>query len=216
MPQKKKSSTKKSVTHEEHFKHIKEEVLDTGKDVDEIKEEVLDTGKDVDEIKEEVEDTGKDVDQIKETVEEINKKQKSILKRLSPEALKEFNFNDIAQQIVGAIIISSPLAVTEEVWLLAQNLDLPRIIIIIGITLLFDILLIYFTAYQKEKEKKIINLVPARLVSMIFISYLTAGVMLYVFGVIGGQVQDFNWALRLIIFVGLFSNIGAGTADILK
>ncbi|MFH1391063.1 MAG: DUF2391 family protein [Candidatus Diapherotrites archaeon] len=196
---------------------IKKEVIDTGKDIDDIKEEVEDTGKDVDEIKEEVLETGKDVDEIKEEVVEITKRQNTILKKISAQFLpSEFNFNDVAQQIVGAIILSSPLAVTEEVWNLAKELDTARILVIIGITLLFDILLIYYTAYRKEKERKIINLIPARLFSMILISYLTATTILYVFGVIGLHITDMDWALRLIVFVGLFANVGAGTADIIK
>ncbi len=189
---------------------VLEEIEDTGKDVNEIKEEVFDTAKDVDEIKE-------DVDDIKEEVEAITKTQKSILKKVSEKVIPaEFNINDIAQQIVGAIILASPLAVTQEVWQLAMNLDAPRIAIIIGITLLFDVLLVYFTAYRKEKEKKIISIVPARILSMVLISYITAATMLYVFGVIGNEVTTVDWALRLIIFVGLFANVGAGTADIIR
>ncbi|PIN84856.1 MAG: hypothetical protein COV47_05150 [Candidatus Diapherotrites archaeon CG11_big_fil_rev_8_21_14_0_20_37_9] len=189
---------------------IREEIEDTGRDVDEIKE-------DVDDIKEGLEDTGKDVDEIKENIEEISRRQKSILKKVSDRMLpSEFNANDIAQQIVGAIILSSPLAVTEEVWRLAKELDPARTLTIIGVTLLFDVLLIYFTAYRKEKEKKIINLVPARLVSMLVISYSTAAIMLYIFGVIGYEVTTLAWAFNLIIFIGLFANVGAGTADIIR
>lgn len=201
----------------EDIQDIREEVEDTGKDVDEIKE-------DVGEIKEEIEDTGKDVDEIKEDVDEIKedvgeiaKTQKSMLKKISSRLIpREFNVNDIAQQIVGAIILSTPLAVTSEVWELARELDTTRLLIIIGITLLFDVLLIYYTSYRKAKEKKIINLIPARLFSMILISYLTATTILYVFGVIGIHITDTDWALRLIVFVGLFANIGAGTADIIR
>tara|TARA_Y100000310_G_scaffold67568_1_gene62885 strand:- start:625 stop:1302 length:678 start_codon:yes stop_codon:yes gene_type:complete len=225
MPKKiKKKEVKTEKKTDSTVDDIKEEVEDTGKDVDEIKEEIIDAGKDIDEIKEEVEDTGKDVDEIKEDVDdikeevvEITKKQNTILKKISSQLLpSEFNFNDVAQQIVGAIILSSPLAVTEEVWNLAKELDPARIMVIIGITLLFDILLIYYTAYRKEKEKKIINLIPARLFSMILISYLTATTILYVFGVIGIYITDLDWAIRLVIFVGLFANVGAGTADIIR
>ena len=225
MPKKiKKKEDKVEKKTDSTVEDIKEEVEDTGKDVDEIKEEIIDAGKDIDEIKEEVEDTGKDVDEIKEDVDdikeevvEITKKQNTILKKISAQLLpSEFNFNDVAQQIVGAIILSSPLAVTEEVWNLAKELDPARIMVIIGITLLFDILLIYYTAYRKEKEKKIINLIPARLLSMILISYLTATTILYVFGVIGIYITDLDWAIRLVIFVGLFANVGAGTADIIR
>ncbi len=182
-----------------------------------IKEEVKDTGKDIDKIKDKITAAGKDVDKIKKDIEEMNKRQKNILKKISAQFLpSEFNFNDVAQQIVGAIILSSPLAVTEEVWNLAKELDPARILVIIGITLLFDILLIYYTAYRKEKENKIIKVIPVRLFSMMLISYLTATTILYVFGVIGLHITDLDWAIRLIVFVGLFANIGAGTADLIK
>ncbi|MBT4870268.1 MAG: DUF2391 family protein [Candidatus Diapherotrites archaeon] len=196
---------------------IRESVIDSGKDVDEIKESVLDSGKDVDEIKEDVDEIKDDVDEIKEDVDEIIAKQKSLLKRI-PSKLKpdKFAFDDIAQQIVGAIILSTPLAVTEEVWGLAGALDITRLILIVLVTLVFDILLIYYTKYQKVEKQNILNFIPLRLVSLLIVSYLAAGLILYLFGVIGGQVDSALWAGKLILFVGLFANIGAGAADILK
>lgn len=215
MPKKVKKEEKEEYKND--YDYIRHEVEDTGKDVDKIREEVTDAGRDIDEIKEEVVDTGKDIDEIKEDLEELSKQQKSLLKRVSKQIIpKKFNFNDVAQQIVGAIILSSPLAVTEEVWNLALELDAGRVLTIIGITVLFDVLLIYFTDYNKNKDSKIGNLIPARIVSTITISYLTAATMLYVFGVIGGYVTDLEWALKLVIFVGLFANVGAGTADLIK
>ena len=203
---------------------IKKEVEDTSKDVDDIKKEVEDTGKDVDEIKKEVVDTGKDVDEIMEhvsmlrkAIEGISSAQKKIgegiSKRITPE---KFEWDDVAQQIVGAIILSTPFAVTEEVWRLAEQLDPTRVSLIIGITLVFDVLLIYYTKYQTIKPMHIFGFFPARIFSMIIISYITAASILYIFGVIGNEVTSIDWILRLIVLVGLFANIGAGTADLLK
>ena len=71
----------------------------------------------------------------------------------------EFAWDDLAQQIVGAIILSTPLAVTQEVWVLSQQLDIARLIAIVLITLVFDILLIYHTKYQLVKEQKILSFI---------------------------------------------------------
>jgi len=106
----------------------------------------------------------------------------------------------LAQQIVGAIILSTPLAVTQEVWMLAGALDLVRLAVIIFITLLFDVLLIFYTKYQIVEMKKFLG-IPTRMLSLIFVSYITAAVMLTVFGVIGNQVQTTEWTIKLIIFV---------------
>ena len=203
---------------------IRESVIDSGKDVDEIKESVLDSGKDVDEIKEDVDeisetvdDIKEDVDEIKEDVDELLKKQNSILNKFKAKLKPDnFGFDDIAQQIVGAIIISSPLAVTEEVWMLAGSLDLTRLLMIIAITIVFDILLIYYTKYQSVEKENVFKFIPLRLISLLFISYFIAGIILILFGVIGGQINSVLWAGKLILFVGLFANIGAGAADMLK
>jgi uncharacterized membrane protein len=126
-------------------------------------------------IEEQVVDAGRDVDEIKEDVDEIIKKQDSILKKfrlkLKPD---KFAFDDLAQQIVGAIIISSPLAVTEEVWMLSNQLNLFRLFFIFLITLGFDILLIYFTKYQNVEKESIFKFIPLRLLSLLIVSYLAA------------------------------------------
>jgi uncharacterized membrane protein len=196
------------------IRKLDEEIEDIGEDVDKIRESVTDSGKDVDEIKE-------DVGELKEDIDEIQKSQQNILKtlkkrfkdRMSPD---KFAWDDLAQQIVGAMILSAPLAVTEEVWQLSHNLDLFRLVVMLFITLLFNVLLIYYTKYQIVGKEKIIGIIPTRLFSQILVSYTTAAIMLYILGVIGGQVTELFDIARLVIFVGLFANIGAGTADLLK
>jgi len=206
---------------EQHIKYIRREIDDTGEDVDNIKDEVIDTGKDVDEIKLEVFDTSKDIDEIKEDLEEIKedideiKKKKSIfsgLKRL-PE---RFGVDDLSQQIIGAVIVSAPFAVTEEVWKLAQNLVIWQVFSIFVITIIFDILLFYFTKYQRMKERKIANLIPLRIVSIITVTYLISALMLTILGVLGKEVILIIPGIKLVILVGLFANIGAGTADLIR
>lgn len=196
---------------------IKKEVKDSGKDVDEILEDTEEIQEDVDEIKSDVDDIKDDVDEIKEDVDEIILKQNSLLKRLKNKITPDkFSFDDIAQQIVGAVILSAPLAVTEEVWNLSASLDFSRIILIIFVTIIFDILLIYYTKYQAVEKESLFNLVPTRLLSLLLVSYLVATVILYLFGVIGGQINSLEPMLKLVIFIGLFSNIGAAAADMLR
>jgi len=54
------------------------------------------------------------------------------------------------------------------------------------------------------------------MISQLIVSYTSAFAILFVFGVIGGQVLGLFNIVKLVIFVGLFANIGAGTADLLK
>jgi uncharacterized membrane protein len=189
---------------QEPVKEEKPEILE------EVIEDIHEASKDIDEIQE-------DMDEIQEDVEEIKKDQRSLLQRFSSRLVpEEFAWDDLAQQIVGAIILSTPLAVTQEVWILSQQLDIARLAAIVFITLLFNVLLIYYTRYQVVKKQKILSFIPLRLFSQLIVSYASAATMLYVFGIIGNQVVAPIDILKLVLFVGLFANIGAGTADMLK
>jgi len=227
----------KDTTREEKvrkdLRRILEDIRELNKDLEEAEEEREEIGEDIDKIieevggiKKEVGETGEDVEEIKEDIEDIKEhigemketftKKKNIFSRVATRVFPDkFAFKDIAQQIVGATILSAPFSVTEEVWNLANNLDLFHIIALIAITILFDILLFYFTRYQHLEEKKFI-LFPKRIISLLIVTYITSAIVLSVFGVIGGQIQDPIWAAKLVVMVGLFANIGAGTADLIK
>ncbi len=207
------------------FEELKEdvaEIAESTKEIEEIKEDVA-------EIMEEVSDSSKDVEELKENVEEIKedvaeisksaKTYRELMEKLSGKfhlhIPTKFNINDVAQQIVGAMILSLPFTVTQEAWDLANQLDIYRIFLIIFITLLFDVLLIYFSKFQQIDISNIV-LVFARMFSIILVSYIATAAVLYSIGVIGNQITDPIWALKLVILIGLPANIGAATADILK
>jgi uncharacterized membrane protein len=196
-----------------------EEREEIGEDVDKIIENVTDIKKEVDETGEDVEDIKEDIEDIKQDIGALRKtytKGKQIVSRVATSVLpSKFASKDIAQQIVGATILSAPFSVTEEVWNLANNLDAMHIIALISVTILFDILLFYYAKYQQLEEKKFI-LFPKRILSLIIVTYATSAIVLTVFGVIGGHIQDPVWAAKLVVMVGLFANIGASTADLIR
>lgn len=196
----------------EDIKRILEDIHELNKDVGETGEEIEETGEDVEEIKEDIEEIKEDLGTLKKTMF----KGREIFSRVATKVLPDkFAFKDIAQQIVGATILSSPFAVTEEVWNLARNLNAVNIVALVAITILFDILLFYYTKYQKTEDKGFFEL-PKRIISLLIVTYAASAIVLSVFGVIGGQIQDPFWAMKLVVMVGLFANIGAGTADLIR
>lgn len=196
-----------------------EEIEETGEDVEEIKEHVGDIKKEVDETGEDVEDIKEDIEDIKEDIGALSKamsKGKEIFSKVATTVLpNKFAFKDIAQQVVGATILSAPFAVTEEVWNLAKNLNPINLVFIVLITIVFDILLFHYTRYQATENRKIFD-ISKRIISIIIVTYVTSAIVLTVFGVIGGKILDPYWAMKLVVMVGLFANIGAGTADLIK
>lgn len=207
-------------TLNKHINESGEEIEETGEEVDEIKGHIEDIRKEVDETGEDVEEIKEDIENIKEDIGALSKtmlKGKNIVSKVATTVLPDkFAFKDIAQQIVGATILSAPFVVTEEVWNLARNLDLGHIIALIAITLIFDILLFYYTKYQKIEGKRFLNVFPIRIFSIIIVTYSTSFIILTVLGVIGGRILETIWAAKLVVLVGLFANIGAGTADLIR
>src|SRR3989338_3842297 len=212
--------------HGEDVDEIKGDVENIKKEIDETGEHVEDIKEDVEEIRKEIDETGEDVEDIKEDIEDIKEhigalrkavvKGKDVMAKVATKVLPDkFAAKDIAQQIVGATILSAPFVVTEEVRNLAKNLDLGHIIALIAITLTFDILLFYHAKFQNIEGKRVFN-IPLRLLSIIVVTYTTSFLMLTVLGVIGGKVTEQIWAAKLVVLVGLFANVGAGTADLIR
>ena len=195
----------------EDVKKILGDIEQLNKDLGETGEEIEETGEDVEEIKEDIEEIKEDIGTLTQTMS----KGKELFSKVATKVIPDkFAFKDIAQQVVGATILSAPFAVTEEVWNLANNLNATNIVALVFITILFDILLFNYTKYQNLENKRL--MLPIRITSLIFVTYVTSGIVLSIFGVIGGQIQDSIWAMKLIVMVGLFANIGASTADLIK
>ncbi len=66
------------------------------------------------------------------------------------------------------------------------------------------------------RSKKRIVGIPLRLISLLFVTYTTSALILLLFGVLGGEIVATMWELKIIVLVGLFANIGACTADMIR
>jgi len=146
----------------------------------------------------------------------------SLAKRMKPE---RFELDDVAQQIFGAVLLSTPLSVTEEVWTLAKELDPIRIVTFILVSIAVVTIILYYTKFQKVAKESIggefdthivgKTYIPKRIVSLFIVSYSVTWFVLWLFGIIT-HVADPAWSFKIFIFVSFFASIGAATADILK
>jgi len=152
-------------------------------------------------------------------VKGVTRKRKGVISLVKRSTkLERFGLDDLAQQVVGAFILSAPFSVTEEVWNLANNLSFFRVVILIFFTVFVSTLIIYYTKFQrvaKEDIGKPYVHIPKRLVSLFIVSYSCAFFVLWLFGVIG-YITDPYWIFKLVVFVSFFSSLGAATADILR
>ena len=125
----------------------------------------------------------------------------------------KFTIHDVAQQVIGAIILSAPFVVTQEVWELARLLNPFRIVILFLLTIFVGVSILHYTRTQSTANGK--KELLKRMVSLMLVSYSFSFFVLYTVGIIGNVITDAWWAFRLVVLVSLFSSIGAATADIL-
>lgn len=141
--------------------------------------------------------------------------------RIRPE---KFGLDDLAQQIFGAVLFSVPLAITEEVWMLASELTPIRMLMFVALSVALSTLIIFYTKFQKVAKESIGGsidtrygkaYIPVRLVSILLVAYSMSFFILWLFGVFQ-HVGDPYWGFQIHVFVFLFASIGAATVDILK
>ena len=102
--------------------------------------------------------------------------------RTEPEV---FGFDDMAQQIIGAALLSSPFCTTEEIWQLADSFTGPRVVGIVSLSIVLGVIMIYFTDYQRVADhKKFGQYIPIRIISLVCVSYSMVVVILFVLGVL--------------------------------
>ena len=146
----------------------------------------------------------------------------SLAQRIRPE---RFGVDDVAQQIFGAVLLATPFSVTEEVWILAKELDPLRLLVFVVLSIVVVTIIIYYTKFQKVAKESIggefdthivgKTYIPKRLVSLFLVSYSVTWFILWLFGVMN-HVSNPAWSFRIFIFVSFFASMGAATADILK
>ena len=131
-----------------------------------------------------------------------------------------FGFDDMAQQIIGAALLSSPFCVSEEIWHLADSLSGARLAGIAALSVVLGVVMIYFTDYQRVADhKRFGQYVPIRIISLVCVSYGIVIIILFVLGIFYyGSYLDFNplWRLKVVTLVGFFAILGGAVADVIR
>jgi uncharacterized membrane protein len=135
-----------------------------------------------------------------------------------------FRVADIAQQVVGGFLLAGPFVVTEEVWVLAANMELPQGIATAAIVLAIGYGALYRadTDHDPDRERDLAG-VPLRFLSLMVVSFGSVALLAFVFGApetfLGPTVLDLPPAvrpattLRAVAIGAVFSVVGAATAD---
>ena len=125
-----------------------------------------------------------------------------------------FGADDLLQQIVGSVILISPFIFTEEVWRIAETMDLYRT----GTALLITFMTGHGVLYTAKKdrdwdsERKFLG-VTLRYISLMTVAFGTILTIIY----ISGAAQTFSaeplQTFKVVSITSIFSVIGAAITD---
>lgn len=135
-------------------------------------------------------------------------------------SIKErFDIDDIAQQVVGGLVVGGPFVVTEETWSIASKMSIYNVLFTFLIVLVLGYGILYVAVLRDPDVEASFGVVPLRFVSLIIVAYLS-GIIIAVSTGASSLFTDTSSGLELVwvVFkasttISIFTVIGAGTAD---
>lgn len=126
----------------------------------------------------------------------------------------ELKPRDMFQMVVGAYLLCVPVAFTEEVWVLSEQLPLRNIYYISGMSVFFVTCFVYFNFYRFHIKGHVFQFIK-RVVATYGVSLLAVGLFLT-------MIDKCPWgndsvlALKRIILVAFPSSMAATLSDTIK
>lgn len=126
----------------------------------------------------------------------------------------ELRSRDVFQIIVGAYLLCVPVAFTEEVWVLSEQLPLKNVLYIASLSVFFIACFIYFNFFRENFKSHIFDYIK-RVVATYGLSLLAVGLFLTIILKCPWET-DRILAIKRIILVSFPASMAATLSDTLK
>jgi len=126
----------------------------------------------------------------------------------------ELKPRDIFQIIVGAYLLAVPVALTEEVWVLSEQLPLKNVLYIAGLSVFFISCFVYFNFYRFVFKGHVFQYVK-RVVATYRVSLFAVGLFLTIIMKCPWET-DLLLAIKRIIIVAFPASMAATITDTIK
>ena len=152
------------------------------------------------------------LEKLQQTVDALTKEVKKLQEGKRPD---ELGWDDIAQEVVGAITFALPFLFTGEVWDVAKDISIKRSLAIFVMTMGLAYLFLTKARIGNLKREEVFH-VPKRLITVAFISYAVSAFLIYIFGINYiahfSKLQYFN----ATVIISTFAVIGAIAVDMVR
>ena len=143
------------------------------------------------------------------------------MKLQRPRRPRGFRPADSAQQIVGGFLLAGPFVVTEEVWRLAENMNLLQALLTVGIVFGIGYATLYRADTKRdESTEQNVAGVPLRFISLMTVSFGSVTILALLFGAPETFLGATKLTVDTVLVTGkavsvgsVFSVVGAATAD---
>lgn len=126
----------------------------------------------------------------------------------------EFKPRDVMQVVVGASLLSVPVAFTEETWVLGAELPLMNVIGLSVLSLLFIGLFVYYNFYRFNFKGHVFEFIK-RIAGIYFISLLIVALLLTIINKCPWSA-DYVTAIKRILIVAFPASMSAAVSDSIK
>ena len=134
----------------------------------------------------------------------------------------DFQFADIAQQVVGGFLLAGPFVITEEVWVAAIGISTLQWLVAVGMVFAIGYGALYQADADRDPDAEAeVGGVPLRFVSLMGVSFGSVAILMAVFNapwtfLATLDVPREEWltvTLHAGAIASVFSVVGAATAD---
>ncbi len=150
---------------------------------------------------------------LKEVVTFFDSSGKPISHIVNP-LMVELRPRDITQIFVGALLVSSPLCFTEEVWTLSISLKNENVVYLAISSIVAVLLFVYYNFYRDKLRGNVIEFVK-RIIAIYTISILSVILVLFLIDKFPIMTTPYI-AIKRVIIIGFPSIFGAVITDSLK
>jgi len=127
---------------------------------------------------------------------------------------------DTAQQIVGGFLLAGPFVVTQEVWMLAQNMTMFHSLFLVGAIMAIGYGGLYGADNDRNpKTEAAIMGVPVRFISVMIVAFGSVGTLAFAITAPDLFLSELEATPRLLVtfralsVAAVFSVVGAVTTD---